>query len=228
MDAGRLRESFARVAAHGGDAVALHFYSDWFLRHPELRDLFPVSMAVQRDHLIGALVKIVAEADRAEELGPFLAHLGRAHRKFGVRPEHHASLRVSLLATLEHFCGEAWADVAADWDEALGVISGLMCDAAAADEQRSPPWWGQIGFYLMLPVAFSFYARQFIGFKLWRLIHYASFLIYVCVAAHGIFAGTDTTTPGMLGLYALTVLSTYFLIIHRILVSVRHPRRQPG
>lgn len=94
-----------------------------------------------------------------------------------------------------------------------------------------PALWsglGQIGFYLMLPVAFSFYARQFIGFKLWRLIHYASFLIYVCVTAHGIFAGTDTTTPGMLGLYALTVLSTYFLIVHRILVSVRHPRRQPG
>ena len=94
-----------------------------------------------------------------------------------------------------------------------------------------PALWsglGQIGFYLMVPVAFSFYARQFIGFRLWRLIHYASFVIYVFVTAHGIFAGTDTATPGMLGLYALSVLSTYFLIVHRILVSVRHPRRQPG
>jgi hemoglobin-like flavoprotein len=141
MDPERLRTSFARVAAHGGDAVALHFYSDWFLRHPELRDLFPVSMAAQRNHLIGAIVKIVAEADRAAELGPFLARLGVAHRKFGVIAEHHASLRVSLLATLEHFCGEAWADVAADWDEAIGVISKLMCEAAAADAEHSPPWW---------------------------------------------------------------------------------------
>ena len=94
MDVQRIRESFAQVAAYGGDAVAVFFYSDWFLRHPELRDLFPVSMAAQRDHLIGALVKIVTEADRAEELGPFLAHLGVAHRKFGVIAEHHASLRV--------------------------------------------------------------------------------------------------------------------------------------
>lgn len=143
MDPERLRASFAKVAAHGGDAVALFFYSDWFLRHPELRDLFPVSMAAQRDHLIGALIRIVAEADRAEELASFLAHLGRAHRKFGVRPEHHASLRVSLLATLQHFLGEeGWtAEVAADWDEALGVISKLMIEAAAADEEHAPAWW---------------------------------------------------------------------------------------
>jgi hypothetical protein len=98
-------------------------------------------MAAQRNHLIGAIVKIVAEADRAAELGPFLARLGVAHRKFGVIAEHHASLRVSLLATLEHFCGEAWAEVAADWDEAIGVISKLMCEAAAADAEHSPPWW---------------------------------------------------------------------------------------
>jgi predicted ferric reductase len=94
-----------------------------------------------------------------------------------------------------------------------------------------PPLWsglGQIGFYLMLPVAFSFYARRFIGFKAWRLIHYASFVVYLFVTAHGLFAGTDTATPGMLGLYALTVLATYFLTVHRILVSVRQPRRQPG
>ena len=142
MDAGRIRQSFAQVASHGGDAVALYFYSDWFLRHPELRDLFPVSMRAQRDHLIGALMKIVAEADRAEELAPFLAHLGRAHRKFGVIAEHHVSLRVSFLATLEHFLGEAWtAEVATDWEEALGVISKLMCEAAAADEEHAPAWW---------------------------------------------------------------------------------------
>ena len=105
LDTGRLRESFAQVAAYGGDAVAVHFYSDWFLRHPELRDLFPVTMAAQRDHLIGAIVKIVTDVDRAEELAPFLAHLGVAHRKFGVVAEHHASLRVSFLATMAHFPG---------------------------------------------------------------------------------------------------------------------------
>ncbi|MCL4394148.1 MAG: ferric reductase-like transmembrane domain-containing protein [Chloroflexi bacterium] len=87
---------------------------------------------------------------------------------------------------------------------------------------------GQLSFYIMLPVAFSFYARQRIGFKTWRTIHYASFAIYLLVTLHGIFSGTDTTTPGMMGLYALTVFATYFLTVFRILVSVRVPRPQTG
>ena len=42
MDVQRIRDSFSQVASYGGDAVAVFFYSDWFLRQPELRDLFPV------------------------------------------------------------------------------------------------------------------------------------------------------------------------------------------
>lgn len=142
MNVERLRDSFAKVAAHGGDAIALHFYSDLFLRHPEVRDLFPVSMAVQRDHLIGALVKITAEADRADTLAPFLEHLGRAHRKFGTVAEHYPAVGASLLATLEHFAGEAWTpEVAADWTEAYGLIAKLMTEAAAEDEKHAPAWW---------------------------------------------------------------------------------------
>ena len=44
MDELRLKESFARAAAYG-DEVALFFYSHLFLGHPEVREMFPVSMA---------------------------------------------------------------------------------------------------------------------------------------------------------------------------------------
>jgi predicted ferric reductase len=93
---------------------------------------------------------------------------------------------------------------------------------------RLSPWFGvgQLAFYVMLPVAFSFYARRFIGFKVWRLIHYASFVVYLFVTVHSLWSGTDATTPAMLGLYALTILATYFLTVYRILVSVRQPRRR--
>ena len=142
MNAGRLRDSFALVATHGADAVALHFYSDLFLRHPEVRDLFPVSMAAQRDHLIGALARITAEADRADTLAPYLAHLGRAHRKFGTIAAHYPAVGASLLATLEYFAGEAWTpEVAQDWAEAYDLIAKVMREAAAQDEQHAPAWW---------------------------------------------------------------------------------------
>ena len=65
MDVQRLKDSFARAAMHG-DAVPLFFYSDLFLRHPETRELFPVSMAAQRDRLVHALATIVSEVDRLD------------------------------------------------------------------------------------------------------------------------------------------------------------------
>ena len=85
---------------------------------------------------------------------------------------------------------------------------------------------GQLGLYVMIPVAFSFYARKFMGYKMWRTVHYASFLVYAFVTVHGLWSGSDATTPPMLGLYAVTILATYFLTVYRILVSVRQPRGQ--
>jgi NAD(P)H-flavin reductase/hemoglobin-like flavoprotein len=141
VDPGRLRDSFARVAMHG-DAVALFFYSDLFLRHPETRDLFPVSMATQRDRLLNALGRIVAEASRLDDLGPFLDGLGRDHRKFGALAEHYGPVGESLLATLAHFSGEDWTpDLAREWTAAYQLIAQVMTDAAAHDARRNPAYW---------------------------------------------------------------------------------------
>lgn len=141
MDPGRLKESFARVAQHG-DQVALFFYSDLFLRYPDTRDLFPVSMAAQRDRLLQALGRIVAEADRIDDLAAFLRGLGRDHRKFGAIADHFGPVGDSLLATLAHFSGVDWTpELAAEWTAAYQLVAQVMIDAAAEDAQHSPPYW---------------------------------------------------------------------------------------
>ena len=141
LDVARLRESFAHVAMHG-DELPLFFYSDLFIKHPETRDLFPVSMAAQRGHLVDALVKIVSQVDKVDELTAFLQGLGRDHRKFGAVAEHYEAVGASLLVTLEHFSGPAWTpELAADWKAAYGLIGSIMTAAAAADEQLQPAWW---------------------------------------------------------------------------------------
>jgi NAD(P)H-flavin reductase/hemoglobin-like flavoprotein len=141
LDVARLRESFARVAMHG-DELPLFFYSDLFIKHPEVRELFPVSMSVQRGHLVDALVKIVSQVDSVDDLAMFLQGLGRDHRKFGAVAEHYGAVGASLLATLEHFSGPAWTpELAADWKAAYDLIASVMTAAAAADEQQRPPWW---------------------------------------------------------------------------------------
>ncbi len=141
MDTARLKESFARVAMHG-DEVALFFYSDLFLRHPETRDMFPVSMAAQRGHLLQALATIVSDVENTDQFTTFLQGLGRDHRKFGTLAGHYGPVGTSLLATLAHFSGADWTpELAADWQAAYGVIAKVMTEAAAVDEKMNPPFW---------------------------------------------------------------------------------------
>jgi NAD(P)H-flavin reductase len=99
-------------------------------------------MAAQRGHFTDALVKIVSQADRVEDLTAFLEGLGRDHRKFGAVAGHYQAVGTSLLATLEHFAGPAWTpEVAADWKEAYELVGSVMTRAAVADEREQPAWW---------------------------------------------------------------------------------------
>jgi hypothetical protein len=47
LDVVRLRESFARVPVHGAE-LPLFLRFGLFIKHPEVRDPFPVSMATRR------------------------------------------------------------------------------------------------------------------------------------------------------------------------------------
>lgn len=141
LDVAGLRKNFADVAAHG-DEVPLFFYSDLFIKHPEVRDMFPISMEAQRGHLVDALVKIVSSVDSSSDLTAFLQGLGRDHRKFGAVPEHYEAVGSSLLATLEYFSGPSWTpELKSDWAAAYDLIGSVMIAAARADEELRPPWW---------------------------------------------------------------------------------------
>jgi hemoglobin-like flavoprotein len=82
-----LKESWTLVEEHQ-DRVAGYFYARIFLSHPQLRDLFPVHMDVQRARLLGAIVTAVQSLDDPERFDEYLRSLGRDHRKFHVQPGH--------------------------------------------------------------------------------------------------------------------------------------------
>lgn len=141
MDATALKESWA-IVAKSGDEVPLYFYSHLFLSHPELREMFPISMAAQRDKLVSALGRIVSNVDRVEEVQGFIQQLGRDHRRFSVIAEHYSAVGGSLLATLQQFLGPAWTeDLAADWAAAYGLVAKVMVTAAEEATEHSPAWW---------------------------------------------------------------------------------------
>ncbi|MFC7645873.1 globin domain-containing protein [Streptosporangium lutulentum] len=141
MDAQALKDSW-HLVARSGDQVPLFFYSTLFLMHPETRDMFPVSMAAQRDRLVSALGRIVSNVDRVDEAVPLIQQLGRDHRKFAVVAGHYPAVGHALLATLQHFLGDRWTPALAnDWKQAYELIAKVMIDAADAASATSPPWW---------------------------------------------------------------------------------------
>lgn len=85
------------------------------------------------------------------------------------------------------------------------------------------PLWvglGQIGFYVWLLVALSFYIRSRIGQKTWRAIHFASFLTYVAALVHGLMSGTDTSALWAQWYYWISGGSLLFLLMYRVIVSM--------
>ena len=77
---------------------------------------------------------------------------------------------------------------------------------------------GQLGFYLWIIVAFSFYVRKQMGTRTWRLVHYASFLSFAMAMLHGILSGTDAATTWAGNMYWISGAVLLFLFIYRVLV----------
>ncbi len=134
-----LKESWSLVEEHQ-DKVAGHFYARIFLSHPDLRDLFPVHMDLQRSRLLGAIVTAVQTMEDPEVFDEYLRGLGRDHRKFHVEPHHYEIVGRALIEAMRTYAGEQWGvEYDQAWADAYAVISARMIAGAAAD--TNPPYW---------------------------------------------------------------------------------------
>jgi hypothetical protein len=82
------------------------------------------------------------------------------------------------------------------------------------------PTWvglGQLGFYLSAVLILSFYFRKKIGYRIWRLLHYFTFVAYSMVLTHGLTSGTDTNLLPVTAMYVGTGASVILLIYYRLL-----------
>jgi predicted ferric reductase len=76
---------------------------------------------------------------------------------------------------------------------------------------------GILALALLLLVVGSFYARRLVGFRTWRLLHYATFALFVMAMAHGIGAGTDSGQAWAAYFYAGSGLIVFNLALYRAL-----------
>ncbi|MGW7509210.1 globin domain-containing protein [Streptomyces massasporeus] len=140
-DAVLIRRAMAEVAPVS-DKVTSYFYALLFVRHPDLRSLFPAAMDTQRDRLLRALLTAAEHIDNRDVLVDYLQNLGRGHRKYGTRAEHYPAVGECLIGALSKYAAGVWnPEMEAAWVRTYTTISQVMIDAAAADELRAPAWW---------------------------------------------------------------------------------------
>jgi predicted ferric reductase len=93
------------------------------------------------------------------------------------------------------------------------------------------PFWvglGQLSFYAWGIVTLSFYVRKRINTRNWRLIHYATYLVFGLALAHGIMSGTDSDVTWTNMMYWISSAALLFLLVYRILVSTGNKQKRPA
>lgn len=134
-----LKESWALVEDQQ-DRLAGYFYARIFLKNPATREMFPMTMDVQRARLLGAIVTAVQTVDDPDRFDEYLRALGRDHRKFQVMPEHYEVVGAALLESLRSFARDQWShEYDQAWRDAYDVIARKMLAGAEAD--CNPAYW---------------------------------------------------------------------------------------
>jgi sulfoxide reductase heme-binding subunit YedZ len=92
------------------------------------------------------------------------------------------------------------------------------------------PFWvgvGVISFYFILLVTITFYMRNRIGRRTFRIIHVLSLVGYLGATLHGYYSGTDTALPSMQYLYDISGLAVVFLTVYwLVLLGLRNAERR--
>jgi hemoglobin-like flavoprotein len=121
-----VQTSFAQVLPIAGIAATL-FYDRLFTLDPSLRAMFKGDMEEQKRKLMMMLQVAVANLDRLDTLIPAVQNLGARHVRYGVQPEHYATVGAALLWTLEQGLGPAFTPaVRAAWVAVYTLLTDVM------------------------------------------------------------------------------------------------------
>lgn len=93
------------------------------------------------------------------------------------------------------------------------------------------PLWTALGVVaaeLMLVVYVSFSQRKRIGTRAWRLLHRATYGVFLLATAHGLAAGTDSGRSWVLALYGAASGAVVAAWMWRVLVPADGARRTSG
>jgi predicted ferric reductase len=84
---------------------------------------------------------------------------------------------------------------------------------------------GTIGFYLTVLLTGSFYVRKQLGQKVWRMVHYLTFVAYGLALVHGLMIGTDSGLAPIKVMYLVTGAAVLFLTYYRLFTLTMRKRK---
>lgn len=132
----RLRVSFNAFAVDGSRLASI-FYAKLFERYPGVRTLFPADIRAQEAKLMESLKAVVEHSEASPQLIQSLRDLGARHVKYGAKPEHYPIVCDLLIESMADAAGAAWSvRLAAEWRQALEIVSRVMLDGAAKVESN--------------------------------------------------------------------------------------------
>ena len=80
---------------------------------------------------------------------------------------------------------------------------------------------------LALAVWASTWLQGLIGYRAWRRLHFATFVVYAAATLHGLQAGSDGHRPWALAVYAASALTVAGLTAARLAAAHRPPASRP-
>jgi len=89
---------------------------------------------------------------------------------------------------------------------------------------------GVFGLYALALLLFTSWLRRRMRYRLWRGVHYISFVMFALVTLHGLLAGSDSGEPWMRALYGGASAMVVFLLFVRLFVgpSKEQPLSKPA
>jgi sulfoxide reductase heme-binding subunit YedZ len=146
--------------------------------------------------------------------------LGRAVKPKGVSWFHESLAIAGVLATGVHIVALSVHEfVPFTWAEILVPGRSTWNPLAVA--------FGIAAFYGAVVISASFYLRRFIGQRAWRTLHFGSLGVVLSALVHGVTAGTDTSDPVFVAVYAASGAAIAMLLVLRVIREAAEPSRTP-
>jgi ferredoxin-NADP reductase/DMSO/TMAO reductase YedYZ heme-binding membrane subunit len=96
-----------------------------------------------------------------------------------------------------------------------------------AEYRPLPVALGIVAFYVLAAVQVTSLVKNRLPRRLWKAVHYLSYVAVLAVAVHGAFAGTDAGAAWYQAVATVVVTATVLALIVRIIMARRRPTSAP-